>query len=250
MTRPAIADEIEIWYSDPASLEDPARWAAAFALLDCDERERLDRYHFERDRTLYLTGHALARRALSRHADVAPADWHFAAGRYGRPTVVAPTRMPSLQFNLAKTASLVACAVVRDREIGIDVEQIVDASPALIEECLAPGEIEQLRARPAPERGELFAIYWTLKESYIKARGFGLVLPVRRLAFELSDRASPCLTLDHLAGSADDPEALVDDDPACWTFVCLRPTPRHRAAVCVDHARDAPPPGVVEYWDP
>jgi 4'-phosphopantetheinyl transferase len=131
--------------------------------------------------------------------------------------------------------------VVRDGEIGIDVERIADASPELIEECLGPGEIKP--PWPARERGERFAIYWTLEESDIRARGFGLDLPVRRLAFELSDRASPCLMLAHLAGSAANRESLVDDDPACWTFVSLLPTPRHRAAVCVNHPRDAPPRG-------
>jgi 4'-phosphopantetheinyl transferase len=69
----------------------------------------------------------------------------------------------------------------------------------------------------------VFFDYWTLKEAYIKARGFGLALPLADFAFRLSPPSAPRIAF----------EPALDDDPATWQFFQDWPTPLHRLAVAV-----------------
>jgi 4'-phosphopantetheinyl transferase len=87
----------------------------------------------------------------------------------------------------------------------------------------APGEVRDLHALPAGEQTKVFFDYWTLKEAYIKARGFGLALPLGDFAFTLSPPAPPTISF----------EPALDDDPSTWQFVQDWPTQHHRLGLAV-----------------
>src|SRR5690606_33310169 len=92
-----------------------------------------------------------------------------------------------LVFNLSHTDGLIACAVSRGREVGVDVEWLdrrggdIDVADRFFSRY----EVQALYAQPPERRRDRFFRYWTLKESYIKARGMGLALPLDRFSFEL-----------------------------------------------------------------
>ena len=86
-----------------------------------------------------------------------------------------------------------------------------------------PREVADLRAVPEPDRQKLFFDYWTLKEAYIKARGFGLALPLADFAFRLAPPAPPQISF----------EPSLPDDPATWQFAQDWPTPVHRLGLAV-----------------
>ena len=65
--------------------------------------------------------HALARLTLSRYAPVPPEAWSFSLGEHGRPEIEGPSDAGRLRFNLSHTRGMVACAVVRELDIGVDV---------------------------------------------------------------------------------------------------------------------------------
>lgn len=224
-----MTDEVEVWFADPATVEE-----AEAALLDDEERTRMGRFLFERDRRLYLAAHALVRRTLSRHADVEPAAWRFTTEAGGRPVIAGPAVGPAMRFNLSHCRGLVACAVARDREIGVDVELVAEVPEGLVDRICAPAEAAALRALPPAAQPERFFTLWTLKEAYVKARGQGLALPVECAVFELG--AGDSLRFE--------PDPALEDDGEAWMFVRLRPTPSHCAAICVSR----PPARVVERW--
>jgi cysteine-rich repeat protein len=58
--------------------------------LSPDETQRYRRFIRDRDRELFLLGHALLRHSLSRYADVDPAHWRFETGEHGRPELTDP----------------------------------------------------------------------------------------------------------------------------------------------------------------
>ena len=163
--------EVHLWCADPMELESAAAWEAARKFVTPDELERLERLHFARDRYIFLAGRVLLRTVLSNYQAVPPADWCFVINEYGRPRIAATPDSP-IDFNVAKTDGLVVCAVARCGEIGVDAE---NCRPAplfdVADRFFAPAEIAALRALPPEQRLRRFYDYWTLKESYINARG-------------------------------------------------------------------------------
>ena len=218
-------DAVHIDLLQTASTEAQAHLDAYRELLTVDEHERMARFVFERDRRSFLLTRALVRTTLSRYASVAPADWRFIANVHGRPEILdRPAGVPDLRFNLSHTDGLIACAVTIGREVGVDVEHV---GRHLMHDVagrhFAPKEVSDLRSLPESEQDRVFFDYWTLKEAYIKARGFGLALPLGDFAFKLNPPHAPAISFE---------PALVDD-PATWQFLQDWPTPTHRLALAV-----------------
>ena len=137
---------------------------------------------------------------------------------------IATAGVRNLRFNLSNTTGLVACAVSMDCEIGIDVENItrtVDAD-AVAPSVFAPAELADFREAGLEDQRERFFSYWTLKESYIKARGMGLSLPLDAFWFELGG-TSPLLCVTDRC----------PDIPDRWRFYQHAPTDEHMMAVAV-----------------
>ena len=213
---------------DLVSTENPDALASRdrfLELLSADEHERMSRLVFDRDQRRFLLTRALVRTMLSRYAAVAPGDWAFVANVHGRPELLdRPSGVPDLRFNISHTEGLIACAVTIGREVGVDVEHVgrrlTHDVPARF---FAPREVADLNAVPEPERHKVFFDYWTLKEAYIKARGFGLALPLADFAFRLSPSSPPEISF----------EPALPDDPATWQFAQDWPTPVHRLGLAV-----------------
>jgi 4'-phosphopantetheinyl transferase len=225
------AADVHVWLLAAPEDADDARTERALALLDPGERARAGRLRDRHDARRYVFAHALARTTLTWYApDVPPARWRFGVGEHGRPEI-ADGASP-LRFNLSHTAGLVACAVARGRDVGVDVEHLFP--PRWSDEtCLeiaaaefAPAEAAALAAAPPAERRARFFELWTLKEAYVKARGLGLALPLRGFSF---DSRAPEIRVRCGPG--------IDDAPDGWRFERLRPTPRHALALA---ARRAP----------
>lgn len=213
---------------DLVHADDPEAWAqhqGYLALMSPDERERMARLVFERDRRSFLLTRALVRTMLSRYAAVPPAAWTFIANVHGRPEILdRPSGVPDLRFNLSHTDGLIACAVTIGREVGVDVEHIQRRlTHDIAGRFFAPREVSDLRALPEHAQPLAFFDYWTLKEAYIKARGFGLALPLADFAFILAPPAPPRIAF----------EPALNDDPETWQFAQDWPTPNHRLALAV-----------------
>ena len=198
--------------------------------LSPDEHERMARFVFERDRVRFLLTRALVRTTLSRYAPVAPADWHFIANAHGRPEILdRPAGVPDLRFNLSHTDGLIACAVTIGREVGIDVEHVGRRlTQDVAARFFAPAEVAHLQSLPADQQERVFFDYWTMKEAYIKARGFGLALPLGDFAFQFAPDRPPTITI----------EPSLNDDPATWQFQQDWPTPIHRLGLAIRRTGD------------
>ena len=87
--------------------------------------------------------------------------------------------------------------MTRGGELGVDIEDTVTRAPPLeiADRFFAPEEVESLRSLPAEQRLQRFFQHWTLKESYIKARGMGLSLPLDRFAFHFPGEQQVRLSL-------------------------------------------------------
>lgn len=237
MTKPATAmalpeDEAHVWYRRTASDDTPTLLAYYRSLLSWDETERLERLTFDHLKLEYLVTRALCRTVLSTYVnDRPPWRWRFHANAYGRPEIDAEGAEPPLRFNLSNTRSLVACVVTRSADAGIDVEETGRGGDieGIADSHFSLSERQALRALPPERRRELCVELWTLKESYIKARGMGLSIGLDQFSFELPDRPIR-ISFDPRVGD------LASD----WQFALLNIEPRHQMALGIRHAARPP----------
>lgn len=211
---------VDVWYVAPPAL-DERELAACDAVLSDEQHVAVRRFVAEPNRRERRAAWALVRAVLARYRDVAPVAWQFRTGEWGKPEIDPPS---TLRFNLAHHPTLVVCAVSEGREVGIDVEplsrhaQIVRVADSVF----APAELAEMVALGDKDRADRAVSLWTLKEAYIKARGMGMSLPLRELAFHFDQPALRVVA----------PEA-VDPDPSRWAFVTTD-VQGHRIAVAVE----------------
>lgn len=224
---PLDAGHIDIWLVFYQHIADPALLAALLALLNEAERAQQLRFHFADDRLRYLATRALVRTVLSRYAPLAPADWIFTPNAYGRPAIANEhAQARTLSFNLSHTRGLIALAVTRERVLGVDVENLTtrQVSDGIAEHFFSPVEVAELATVPPERRQDRFFEYWTFKESYIKARGMGLSIPLDRFSFHFPDERQVRLSV----------EADLGDDAERWHFWQFRPAPGYLLALCAE----------------
>ncbi len=214
---------VDLWVARPASASGAELVARYRALLSPDEAERAAGFRFEEHRHEFLVTRALVRTTLSEYREVAPADWRFAKGEYGRPAITPPC---GLHFNLSNTASLVVCAVSEHRELGVDVEHLARAADILevADTVFTDAEIAALRTLPPADARERAVTLWTCKEAYMKARGMGMSLPPKEISLRWGDGEAPRVLV-----------ASALDDGRAWMLRTID-VDGHRVALCVQGA--------------
>lgn len=243
----ASCHDIDIWLTYYDEIVGDRQLDRLRSLLSDDEVEREGRFYFADDRKRYLVTRAMLRMVLSRYAQIAPEQWVFSKNAYGRPAIAdaivdAEDQARGLSFNLSHTRGLIALAVTRDRELGVDVENIATRAISLdvAKHFFSRTEVAEL-ARVVPDRQQdRFFEYWTLKESYIKARGMGLSLPLDGFSFEFPHHGAVSINID--------PE--LQDRADRWNFWQYRPTPDHLMAVCAERNVDDAPAILMRKFTP
>ena len=191
-------------------------------LLNAEERERADRFHFERDRHRYAITRGILRRLLAMYA--ASPNFAFTTNKFGKPYLQPPH--DALQFNVSHSRDLALFGFCRGRELGVDVEGIRPdfATLEIANRFFAADEAALLTALPEADRPGAFFNCWTRKEAYIKARGVGLSLGLSAFAVTLKQGEAPALM-------------RVDNDasaPDRWTMLDLDVGPEYRAAAAFE----------------
>jgi len=224
-------NEIHLWTTKPQELLKEANNHSLKekyqALLTDDETIKQQRYKFEKDRHDALITRAFIRDLLSYYADVAPSDWRFNKGEKDKPEIVNPP-LP-LRFNISHTKDLIICAVTLIDDIGCDVEDTTRNNDVLsiADRFFSPSETEALFSLPKEKQRHRFFDYWTLKESYIKAWGLGLAIPLKDFSFTIKtavkNRPNGEITLGFAKHRVDRPEV--------WRSWLFYPNDKHRIAV-------------------
>lgn len=194
MNNSDISESIRVFLAAPIPVDDSRRLNDAISVLSAEEVERADRFRFDGDRSRFITGRALVRYALSRFANVEPADWRFGTNDLGRPLITGPAEIQRLRFSASRTDRLVMCGVTRGRQIGVDLECLRDHPANVVEHYFSRNEARTIRQSAPAERSRLFFANWTLKEAYCKAKGMGLSIPLQKISFAFENQ-EPELTI-------------------------------------------------------
>lgn len=163
-----------VYYASVEPLKDEALYKAMLERLPGYRLEKLNRFVFERDRRLSMGAWLLLARAAEK-LGYEPDALIPAAGEQGKPYFA---NVPELKFNLSHSGERVMC-IAAGEDCGCDVEEIKDYKPEISERFFSKEENKYLRALPDDTaRKDAFYRLWTLKESYIKANGAGLRMPL------------------------------------------------------------------------
>ncbi len=217
-------DDVHVWR---AFLDLPAWSIQSLAhTLAADERERAERFHFQRDHIRFIVTHGLLRAILGRYVGVEPSQLRFCHNSYGKPALTGEFGGGMIRFNLSHSHELALYAVTRGREVGIDLEYIrADlANEQIAEQFFSPREVAELCALPANVQTAAFFDCWTRKEAYVKARGEGLSLPLDQFDVSLAP-GEPAALVSTAEGSS---------EATRWSLQALFPGPGYAAALAVE----------------
>ena len=227
------ADEVHLWCADADTAidHDNAQHDALRlryrALLSEAERSQESRFRFAKDAERYLLTRALVRTVLSRYVPVGPQDWRFESNAQGKPRIANPEALGAdLSFNLSHTQGLVVLAVAAGLALGVDVEHMGSGTSRMevAAACFSATENADLQGLVGAAQEQRFFQYWTLKESYIKARGLGLDIPLQQVSFQLQPPHGVNLSL----------HSSLRDAAARWAFWQFQPTAQHMVSLCAE----------------
>ncbi|MEM7184494.1 MAG: 4'-phosphopantetheinyl transferase superfamily protein [Spirochaetota bacterium] len=219
-------NEIHIWYSFDAEIQDEELLSLYHSTLAPNEAEQQRKFYFAADRHRYLITRALLRSTLSQYAPTIPAqEWYFQENEYGKPFIANESLPEPLHFNISHSKNAVVLAIARIEELGIDVEFMPRPTnfSDIAQNFFSPVEAEHLLSLPEDRQKRRFYDIWTLKEAYIKACGMGLSIPLDHFSFSFSSLEE--ITVGFVPERGDTPEL--------WNFWQWMPSPEHLSSLAV-----------------
>ncbi len=195
-----------------------ARLGEFWAILSSDERDRAERFRFERDRERFVIRRGTLRELLALYLDEAPGRIRFCVNRFGKLSL--PGRR--LRFNLSHSHGVALFALAEGREVGCDIERSDPrfAADHIPERLFSAREASTLRALPTALQTAAFFRCWTRKEAYVKARGQGLSIPLDSFDVSLAP-GEPATLLRGCEG---------------WSVEAFEPVHDHPAAIVAEGA--------------
>jgi len=185
MSLPALKkNDVNVFLLKDGDVKDSALEAYCYDNISAQEKHKYHKFHFDKDKRLYLLSHAMLRLLLSQYIGCPSLAITFAYNSYGKPYL---TDYPEISFNLSHSRLAVALILNQGNNLclGIDVEahqrqeKVID----LAFNFFSPEECKLLTKYPEEIRDKIFFKFWTLKESYIKAIGKGLSIDLNSFAF-------------------------------------------------------------------
>ncbi|MBQ9157032.1 MAG: 4'-phosphopantetheinyl transferase superfamily protein [Eubacterium sp.] len=164
--------ETKVYAADVDQLKDEDLFRRLYQSVLPERREKTDRMVFGKDKRLSLGAGALLEWALREEG---LKDFRLTTTANGKPCLAHPG---GIYFNLSHSGTRVMCAL-SDQEIGCDVEQVTEIDLKIARQFFSDEENRALMTcQDKDRRKDLFFRFWTLKESFIKAAGVGLLLPL------------------------------------------------------------------------
>ena len=162
--------------------EDPMQfYGLILNRVDEDKQNRIKRYVQIEDARRSLLGELMVRLEIMRDLEIKNEDIHFYYNSYGKPFLKG---LKNYHFNISHSGEWVVC-VFNQSPIGVDIEKIMPIDLGIASRFFAKKEYDDLMERREEERLSYFYDLWTAKESYIKALGKGLTIPLNSFSIDV-----------------------------------------------------------------
>lgn len=161
--------------TEPSAVIPEAYWNLFLSCVSTERRAQAARFIHQADAYRSVIGEVLTRVALSELTGHHIQELSFSRNAYGKPCL---TLYPEIHFNVSHSGEWVALISGGTGEMGVDVEKIAPIDLQIAERFFSPMENQYLTDILADQQLHTFYRLWTLKESYIKAVGMGLSIPL------------------------------------------------------------------------
>lgn len=151
--------------------------------ISTEKRERISRFHRYEDAQRTLMGDILIRYLLCQRLKIKNKKLIFEINKNGKPFL---SNYNDIQYNISHSGKWVVCSI-DNLPVGIDVEQIKPIDISIAERFFSKEEVRSLMSKNVVDRETCFYDLWVLKESYIKAVGKGLSIPLDSFTIKIDD---------------------------------------------------------------
>lgn len=154
------------------------QYRAWFPHLPPTRQRKLMQYRFAKDRWLCAAAYMLLLYALRNEYNLAADHIKVEIATSGKPYL---SSHPHIHFNLSHCDAGVACGI-SNTPIGIDVETVRRIDDYVVRRVCSASERKILKHSENTDLA--FTIMWTLKESWVKAIGYGLAFPLDKVSVQ------------------------------------------------------------------
>lgn len=145
---------------------------------------KINRLKKQEDRMRSIIGDILVRWLICEKYQLLNEELEFSTNRYGKPFIT--NKNIDIYFNISHSGSWVVAAT-SSFQIGIDIEKVMEIDITLAKEFFTSEENSVLMKRLPEEQLHFFYELWTLKESYVKAIGKGLSIPLDSFSIKIDN---------------------------------------------------------------
>lgn len=160
---------MEIYYTKTEQLSE-AEIEKIFKFLPAERVEKIQRMKTEKSRQQSMTAGLLLEYGF-RERGFSGKELTFLKNADGKPYI---KELPELHYNLSHSG-FYAALVIDKYPVGIDIEETKERSRKLVKRFFSEEEKAFLLNRWSDEA---FTRFWTRKESFLKATGFGMRMPL------------------------------------------------------------------------
>ncbi|WP_035347549.1 4'-phosphopantetheinyl transferase family protein [Alkalihalobacillus hemicellulosilyticus] len=142
--------------------------------VSSEKQDKIKGYLRQEDALQSLLADLLIRSIIQSKLQIKNEKILFETNKYGKPKVLNDS---SICYNISHSGEWIVCAV-HSTSIGVDVEKIRKVDLGIAKQFFTREEQKDLLGKNVEQRLPYFFDLWTIKESYIKARGKGLFIPL------------------------------------------------------------------------
>ncbi len=166
------SEEVHIW---SASLRIPEEELDYFtSIISQDEQQRAIKFKYSKDQESFIVSRGILRCILSSYLDLPPQNIEFLYGLWRKPCLPEEYK---INFNVSHSKDHALYAIVRNYEIGIDLEYIDNDKKLEVEDILSTilpsSEVDQWKKINSKDKTNSFFKLWVCIEAALKASGKG-----------------------------------------------------------------------------
>lgn len=177
--------QLHIWF---LTVKESSLIQEAWSFLYSEEVSRATELTKEKSKKYYIVSYGIRRKLLSHYLGISPDALIFQTNAHGKPSLnynamvqektSFSTDIP-VHFNISHSGEYAVFLFSLDSPVGIDIQQMYPSSykEKIIKRMFHPDEQILFSTLTQEENTNLFYRFWTIREAFLKALGYGFSMP-------------------------------------------------------------------------